>query len=260
MNKVVPLKGFGSSGGVNPLNVKVVGNPQPSITTPNTIWINTDLEIVSWAFSATEPANPEKGMVWIKTGIASPSEFNALKKNAIQVYPSAAYQWDGSAWVGKNAETYKDGVWTAWDTYLYNYDKCGYTWNTEGKEIMDTSGAYSQAPTIATDDKGVMNITQTRNYGGGIAYISEKIDLSDFKELTFNGVIGNDGEIASNAKLAIWSEFGTYINDNIVASITAEVDGTATLDVSALNDSYYIGFGLHHTTAKAVVNYIKLSR
>ena len=66
------------------LNFKVVGNPQPASPKENTIWINTDAEITSWVFSATQPTGAD-GMVWISTGTSSSVEFNVLKKNGIKI-------------------------------------------------------------------------------------------------------------------------------------------------------------------------------
>lgn len=46
-------KGFKhGAGGGNPLNFKVVGNPQPNNPKENTIWIDTDVPITGWQFSA----------------------------------------------------------------------------------------------------------------------------------------------------------------------------------------------------------------
>jgi hypothetical protein len=42
------------NGGSNPLNFRVIGNPQPQNPKENTIWINTDANINSYAFAATE--------------------------------------------------------------------------------------------------------------------------------------------------------------------------------------------------------------
>ena len=81
-----------TGGGCTSLNFKVVGNPQPSNPKEHTIWVDTDVPISSYVFSATEPEAPEEGMVWISIGTSSAVEFNALKKNALQVYPIAAKQ------------------------------------------------------------------------------------------------------------------------------------------------------------------------
>lgn len=53
MSMVVPMNGFSS--GANPLNFKVVGNPQPANPKENTIWVNTSTKVTSWDFSASEP-------------------------------------------------------------------------------------------------------------------------------------------------------------------------------------------------------------
>ena len=53
MSIIVPLEGFG--GGNNPLNFKVVGNPQPESPKENTIWVNTDTEITGWQFASDDP-------------------------------------------------------------------------------------------------------------------------------------------------------------------------------------------------------------
>lgn len=48
----VALEGFGG-GGVG-LNFKIIGNPMPETAKENTIWIDTDTEISSWAFASSE--------------------------------------------------------------------------------------------------------------------------------------------------------------------------------------------------------------
>ena len=78
-------------GGGNNLNFKVVGGTsEPANPEENTIWVNTDEEIVAWQFG--DYPNPgweePEGKVFINTkttsDVSSPS-FNALKKNGICV-------------------------------------------------------------------------------------------------------------------------------------------------------------------------------
>ena len=66
------------------LNFKVIGNPQPEKAMENTIWVDTDTAITGWDFSSAQPEGTE-GLVWFQTGTASPAEFNALKKNCLNV-------------------------------------------------------------------------------------------------------------------------------------------------------------------------------
>lgn len=53
----------------------------------------------------------EEGTVWIPTGANSDAQFNALKKNALNVYPTAAKQYVGGAWANKAARIYKSSGW-----------------------------------------------------------------------------------------------------------------------------------------------------
>ena len=113
MSNVVPLYGFGGGGGAA-LNFSVVGNPQPASPKENTIWVNTDVKITGYVFSAVEPADPAEGMVWFSTGASSPVGFNTLKKNCVMVYPLSARQYISGAWVDKTAKIYQNGAWVEW--------------------------------------------------------------------------------------------------------------------------------------------------
>lgn len=114
-------------GGSAALNFKVVGGTTaPLNPKENTVWVNTNTEITSWFFSATEPETLEEGMVWLSTGTFSPFEFNALKKNGIQVYPKSAKQYINGEWVGKFIQCYKGNEWLVFKgipqfTYTGNY-------------------------------------------------------------------------------------------------------------------------------------------
>lgn len=103
--------GGGGSGG---LNFQVIGGTTaPSNPKENMIWVNTSTKITSYIFSATQPTG-SAGMVWISTGTSSTVEFNALKKNGIQVYPISAKQYIGGAWVDVEAKIYQGGSWVDW--------------------------------------------------------------------------------------------------------------------------------------------------
>lgn len=102
------------TGGGNPLNFKVVGNPKPSNPSENTIWVDTDIPISFYAISPPmddSALHIEEGCVWIATGSSFNAAFNALKKNALVVCPIAAYQYIGGIWVQKEAQIYQNGTW-----------------------------------------------------------------------------------------------------------------------------------------------------
>jgi hypothetical protein len=113
--------------GLQSLSFEVVGNPQPENPKENTIWVDTDVEITGWDFSAAEPVNPAQGMVWFAVGTESTVAFNALKENSVMVYPLSAKQYAGGAWVDKTAKSYRNGELVEWFTGTYFYkagDEC----------------------------------------------------------------------------------------------------------------------------------------
>ena len=80
-------------------------------------------------------------------------------------------------------------------------------------------------------------------------YMANKIDLTNYSRLYC------DGKQSSNTYnvLGIWSRFGSYKNDNLVAYISNTFDGVVSIDVSALSGGYYIGFFVYGQDATTVM-------
>lgn len=107
----IGFKHSGAGGGAG-LNFRVIGGTeQPTAPRENDIWVNTDTEISTWVFSATEPGNPAPGMVWIEVGAESDVGFNALKKNGIGVYPVWVRQYMDGAFADRYAYIFRSGEW-----------------------------------------------------------------------------------------------------------------------------------------------------
>ena len=244
--------GGGSNGAA--LNFKVVGNPQPSLPSENTIWVNTDTPITGYEFSATEPVEPIEGLVWISTGTSSPVEFNALKKNGIQVYPLSAKQYVSGAWVDKTAKSYQNGEWVDW-------------WNGElfenGNQFESVTGGWvkksltcGSRPNNGTVTIGTNIVTDS---GGSDGYISaiattkNAIDLTNVSSITM--VVES---VSGSQNLSVHSnDTGIDIYNNASAKISFNNAGTYSLDVSSLNGMFYISVG-GNGNSKATTSYIKL--
>lgn len=151
MSKFVTLHGFGGGGDGADLNFEIVAyatEEELLADTPaeNTICVITTTTITSWVFSATEPTEPAVGMVWIKVGTSSDVEFNALKKNSIQVYPAHIRQYVDGAWVSKVAYLSKNGEFVQFPEevfYLFSAER-GInkgTWNK--KTLSSDFGTFS---------------------------------------------------------------------------------------------------------------------
>ena len=154
-------------------NFKVVGGTiEPENPTENTIWVNTYTTITSYIFSATEPEEYAKGMVWISTGTSSSTEFNALKKNSIQVYPLFAKQYVSGAWVSKTAKCYQGGIWT---TLISEILRNGVLNANVGNWVPLEASAYSN---------GIISANLDYNKGNN-GWFENKIKVAGFNKLVF---------------------------------------------------------------------------
>lgn len=238
-----------AGGGGGGLNFKVVGGTSaPSSPKENTIWVNTSVAITGWVFSATAPSSPAAGLVWIPTGESSAVDFNALKKNGIQVYPVSAKQYVGGAWVDKTAKIYQGGAWKELITYLYNKgnectDLTGGWAATAAKPSGSGSTAVSPAVTKGTDSITLSMYSGYGNYRIGYLATAKSIDLTNYSKITINVTkLSVKGEIiVSNSKTSGFSK---------AASMQFSV-GVNVLDISSLNGKYYVllGMGGHEGTA-----------
>lgn len=209
----------------------------------NTIGIITTTPITSWIFSTTEPEAYAEGMVWISTGISSAVEFNALKKNGIQVYPTSAKQYVDGAFVSIDAHCYQNGEWNqfsmSWDGTLYNAGD-QYTGITGGWKAA--SGVGQKATFNSTNI--TVSKTGTNNDYETALYTKNKIDTTGFTKLT--AVLTN---IAIPASANYW---GVYVGltsqntdscptDSMVASAKHSSTGskTLTVDISKKQGLYY---------------------
>lgn len=231
MSITVPLEGFG--GGSNPLNFKVVGGlVQPENPRENTIWVNTDVPITGWIFSATKPEAPAEGMVWFTTGTFSAAEFNALKKNGLAVYPVSARQYVSGAWEKKPAALYQRGTWAELDHKLYLYkngDSCADITGGWGANPSQTAGTLSADRMILNGSSSAPVGLSTANY----------IDLSEYTALHFNikvlSVYGDDLCLQGSG---IYNARTLSSADLIVGMDTAETNADRQVDISNVAGGY----------------------
>lgn len=217
----------------------------PSAGKENTIAVIAD-EINGWIFSATEPANPSEGMVWIPTGTSSTVKFNALKKNGIEVYPQSAKQYTDGEWVQIDAYMDKSGQWVQFshivtDVYLYNRgDTCD--------AVTGGWVGYNGNSTV-TNGANSMTVKVVSGYKSGGAKTVNTVDVSKHNTLAFIGS-GND--------IGDWVIQLTQGGSN-VASTT--LGSNVTLDIS--NVSGAVGVELYCADSRSggrtlVVTEIKL--
>lgn len=234
---IINMTGGAGSG----LNLKVVGGTSASESpADNTLWVNTDTPISSYAFSADEPASPAEGTVWFKTATESTTPINVDKNNAVMLYPQTAQQYIGGAWVGKTAQIYTNGAWhELWDGYYY---KLGETYEA-------ITGGYSIGTNLAklTFNSNNMVITQASgNSAGNVVATVETVDVTDVNTLVFDCHC----DAAGLCSVGVSSVRNNW-NSNIA---TKAVDNTAralvTLDVSSITGKVYIVLRAWYNSAK----------
>lgn len=228
-------KGFKHGGGAAaaPLNFKVVGGTnRPSAPGENTVWVNGE-EITSWVLSPAEPEAAE-GMVWVAVGAASECAFNALKKNALMVFPLSAKIFTGGAWETAEASIYQGGLWKqlsrSWDGYYFKdgdqYESVTGGWTTEGWD--------NQAATNA--DNGILYVeSPSQQYAARIG-TANAVDLTGVNRIWVDSPAGK-GNSFYPGYLLVCTEKQDFTN---VAQLTISEAGTASVDVAGLNGPHYL--------------------
>ena len=242
----------GGSGGAS-LNFKVVGGTtEPTSPSENMIWVNTDAEITSWIFSSTAPETPEEGMVWFLASTSSDYEFNALKKDGIQVYPAAAKQYIESAWKDVVASSYQNDKFnTWWNGVLFDagnqYDAITGGW----KGVNGEGYSYS----IGT----AMTLTRVTAGDNAALYTNKKINVTKYNRLT---VVFNDVDIpvvweGNNLNIGLTSaNTGSY--PGMVARTSTSARGAQTLnvDISSITGEFYVCIAVNIMTCNVAKVYL----
>lgn len=234
------LHGNGGSGGGG-LNFQVIGGTTaPSNPKENMIWVNTSTKITSYIFSATQPTG-SAGMVWISTGTSSTVEFNALKKNGIQVYPISAQQYVGGAWVNKTAKSYQNGVWRDWFIYIVK--------NGVISELGLDGVARTGATISMTQQDGSFRITEIGGKSSGVGP-SAKANIDKLSEICVTVNITSPG-MSTKANLkgtgigllsTLWNSSETDLSNAIKYYQITDKTGvqSLSLDVSNVFGDYYV--------------------
>ena len=232
-------------GGGAALNFKVVpGLTQPGTASENTIWVKTE-RIGAWYFSATQPEGMQEWDVWFPTGIESVAEFNALRKNGLQVYPLSAKQMVSGSLVDVNAMSYQNGKWVEWRTYLYN----------NGDQCTDITGGWvsrvGTGGTVTFDNDSIKLSYKGSSGRQATIYTKNKINLANVSTL-YAVVECTDIPASSSSMLtlAICETNTEYNLPNVACTHVSEVGNhVIPLDVSDYPGEYYVGLRSMYATS-----------
>lgn len=197
----------------------------------NTIGIVTSTAISDYALSATAPANPASGMVWIQTGVVGAYPFSASAAHTIMVYPIVAKQYISGAWVTVQAYTYQGGSWRQWYTY-YFAEGTGVLVSFTGLATAGSSADFSRSDYI-------LLIGQNSTYSTIGMRTTSAVNISQYSQIVFDVLMTSD----SNGTLYCGvdqNQIGGYEVPTVNASPTKGSRQLVSVDVSGLNGNYYL--------------------
>lgn len=243
------------------LNFTVVGGSvEPSDPIENTIWVNTDTTITKTTLSPYEPSSPVEGMVWILTGSSSLVRYASLKSNGISfasVNPVAAKQYVSGAWADVTAKIYQGGEWCDWwNGELYDSGNEYGGWSCV--PMGYSSGYPSMADPAITREGTSVRVSMASLHTGGAYVYDDPVDITRFSTLELDGNFssGITGYPISTS-LCVWTELGTYVTDNLVASVQYGAE-SLSVDVSAISGNVRIGLFVWSTNSTITMNSLKL--
>lgn len=192
-------------------------------------------------------------MVWIATSKSSSVEFNALKKNSVHVYPISTKQYLSGAWVSVTATIYQNGAWADfWNGELY---KSGneYQSITGGWIGRRPSGYFSSNGSVLKNTATIKTVAGWNQYIAAVT--SQKIDLTNYNTLSFKVT---DFQYGNGRYLFLCVFTDTYKDSDAIIRIPqgSIIKGINVMDISALKNKYYIGFGC---ASEGGTSYIEVS-
>lgn len=206
--------------------------------TKNTIGLITDVSIIGYRFSSTEPENITEGEVWISTGTNSNIAFDII--DCVTVYPLFAKQYIGGVFVDVIAKSYQNGEWVDWVTYLYNEgDRCvDITGGWEANASMKLNGGTNKPANVTFNST---NIT-TKLGSVCIANTVNKINVTPYSTLNFYVDVQ---ETAISDVYGIIANYGDIYKDCVSCLINAQATGlqTISVDISTVEGEYYVVCG-----------------
>ena len=227
------------------LNFKVVpGLTQPVTASENTIWVKVEA-IGAWYFSATQPENLQELDVWILVNEYSPVEFNALKKNGIQVYPISAKQYVSGAWSDVTAMIYQNGEWSKFISTLYVFENGA---ASAGNVEFYKTGQWSEAE---IDENGNIYLYPVNDSYAGF-YVSEPFDVTNYSKIVFVASLYNEyGKSPGTFNYGVGSNtsHGSFVaKGSFKINATTQPDfAEFVVDITSLDREYYVKCDISRT-------------
>lgn len=238
-----------NTGGGSGINFKVVGGTAQPTGKENLVWVNTETAITSWAVSPNQPDTAAEGMVWIQDG--TNNGINIVKKNAVEVFPSACKQYSDGGWKNVEAHLFRNGEWVQFSyerIYLIKDGKIvnGVIFTSTNKKYVDSTRISDMS--VSTISSGVKFVSSDQESFGGVSASCKTpdYDLSNIKKLGCS--------VVEKTIDYVLIGFGnpTYTS-SLVPKFTIEVGANQSFDISQLTGNQYATIAIYGHGGRYVV-------
>jgi hypothetical protein len=218
--------------------------------------LNVYFQVEKGSSATSFQAGNANGQVWIKTNNASDISFEALKRNkkngSIVLHPDEVYMYNASGgWnKQKNVKIYQNGTWTAFKTSVYIYNKgnsTGYSWDCD-ETMKQLSSGHTAADRVTVGSTNVTVATDARAYDFANIFVTNssgsfvKIDLSKYKTIRIKGTLSGASKNTACVFRALTAMGDLCTENNALSKSFTSGTIDATVDISAVNSSCYLGF------------------
>ena len=236
---------------------------RPQALEENTIVIIADVLMGQTFIQNEAPDTDYRGVAYLST--ARPDKTVTLESDtSLRLGLSGAHVHSGEQWEPADTYLYRNDGWEfLWSGQLYapghasgvmDDEYTAYTggWTGRAMRAASNSTAAAAVPVIARREDAIEADT-AENSTGGIFCTAQKIDLTPYRAVVFEGEFMRGGTVPRNFSACVWSGFGTYYTSNQLACTMSSGTefGRIEIDVSGIDEPGYIGLGL--TNSKAVI-------
>ena len=263
-------RGGGSSGGGMELLALRSFDERPARPKEGAVAIVTEGSVGGISIRAAAPPEAEEGMVYFSL---SRPDGDIKIGESIRISVSGAHVRRENTWRFADTYLYRDGVWYfLWSGQLYSTgaghaegvidnEYTAYTggFAVRAAKAANDASASAVAPVLTREEDGMTaDSTESGNVGAGMLYTVGMIDLTPYKSVVFEGEFERGYTIIRNFTAAVWSKLGTYYMNNVLAytQMPENTGSRIEVDVSAVNESAYVGIGLTYSKAKITRAYL----
>jgi len=210
------------------------------------------------------PASAETGSLFFSS---VGSDADLLKIGSVTFQSTGAFIRTDTAWEAVDTYIFRNGAWQFVPSgRLYDagneYETYTGGFTVRAAKVYSGASASAVVPEVRRGETSLFASTSSNDSsvnGSGMIYTTNKIDLTPYKTLVFEGTFTSYyPNYPRNFSAVAWSEPGTYIESNRLAYTTVEqkTSTTVTVDVESINGSAHIGLGIAYSTIEMTRCYL----